>query len=591
MRFSHTGNPRVARFFSMTGHIHALMLLGVFACGLVRAEAPLQPEAASGVVAVKEARGRMFMAVTANPLATDAAVEILRAGGTAADAAIAAQLVLNLVEPQSSGLGGGGFLLYHDARTNKLHAYDGRETAPAAARPERFLGPDDKPLSFHEAAVGGRSVGVPGLPALLDLAYRNHGRTLWPKLFAPALRLAVEGFPMSPRLHRLLAEDRYLRDDSAARRLYYEADGKPKPVGTKIVNREYGFVLLALAQHGTRVFYEGPIARDIVAALRAHTKNPGDLSEADFAAYKAVEREPVCGERLGHRVCGMPPPSSGGIAVLQMLTFTEELAGRKPLAPESVHRFAEAGRLTFADRARHIADPAFFDVPVKALLDPAYLASRAQLIRAESSMGRAVAGEMPMRQSLGEDMSAELPATTHISIADAEGNALVLTSSIEAAFGSRIMVHGFLLNNQLTDFSFRPEEGGRPVANRVEPGKRPLSSMAPTLIYGKNGRVAALLGSPGGSQIINYVAKAVLGLLAWNLSPAGTAALPHYGSRNGPAELERGTSAESLRPALEKLGHVVSIQDMTSGLSLIQRRGDEWIGAADPRREGTARGE
>jgi gamma-glutamyltranspeptidase/glutathione hydrolase len=568
-----------------------LILLTLLAGGSAWAERPSQPEPASGVAAVQEARGRLFMAVTAHPLATDAAVEILRGGGTAADAAIAAQLVLNLVEPQSSGLGGGGFLLYHDAREQRLRAYDGRETAPAAARPERFLGADGKPLPFLDAAVGGRAVGVPGLSALLDLAYRNHGRTLWPKLFAPALRLAVEGFPMSPRLHKLLAEDRFLRDDPAARRLYYEADGKPKPVGAKIVNREFGFVLLALAQHGTKLFYEGPIARDIVAAVRAHAGHPGDLGEADFAAYKVVEREPVCGERFGHRVCGMPPPSSGGIAVLQMLTFAEPVLQHALLAPETVHRFAESGRLAFADRARYLADPAFVDVPVKALLDPAYLAARKALIRDEASMGRAAAGELPAQQSFAIDTAAELPATTHLSIVDTEGNAVALTSSIEAAFGSRIMVHGFLLNNQLTDFSFRPEEEGRPVANRVAAGKRPLSSMAPTVIYGRDGRLSALLGSPGGSRIINYVAKAALGLLAWNLSPGEAVALPHYGSRNGPTELERGTAAETLKPALEKFGHAVTVVDMTSGLSVIQRRGDDWVGAADPRREGAARGE
>ena len=568
-----------------------LLLLALLAGNPAWAERSSQPEAASGVAAAKEARGRLFMAVTANPLATDAAVEILSAGGTAADAAIAAQLVLNLVEPQSSGLGGGGFVLYHDAREQRLRAYDGRETAPAAARPERFLGADGKPLPFFEAAVGGRSVGVPGLPALLDLVYRNHGRTLWPKLFAPALRLAVEGFPMSPRLHKLLAEDRYLRDDPAARRLYYEADGKPKAVGSKIVNREFGFVLLALAQHGMKIFYEGPVARDIVAAVRAQAKNPGDLSEADFSAYRPLEREPLCGERLGHRVCGMPPPSSGGLAVLQTLTFAEELAGKAPLAATTVHRFAEAGRLAFADRARYLADPAFVEVPVQALLDPAYLAARKMLIRGDASMGRAQAGELPVKQSLGEAAAPELPATSHLSIVDTEGNAISCTTSIEAAFGSRIMVHGFLLNNQLTDFSFRPEEHGRPVANRAEAGKRPLSSMAPTVIYGSEGRVVALLGSPGGSRIINYVAMTALGLLAWNLSPAEAVALPHFGSRNGPTELERGTSVEALRPALEQLGHAVSVQDMTSGLSVIQRRGDDWVGAADPRREGTARGE
>jgi gamma-glutamyltranspeptidase/glutathione hydrolase len=287
----------------------------------------------------------------------------------------------------------------------------------------------------------------------------------------------------------------------------------------------------------------------------------------------------------------MPPPSSGGIAVLQMLTFAETLAGQAPLSPESAHRFAESGRLTFADRARYLADPAFADVPVKALLAPAYLAARAQSIRAEASMGRAAAGELPGKQSLGEDTSAELPATTHLSIVDTEGNAVSLTSSVEAAFGSRIMVHGFLLNNQLTDFSFRPEMDGKPVANRVEANKRPLSSMAPTIIYDKAGRIAAILGSPGGSQIINYVAKTILALLAWNLMPGEAVALPHYGSRNGPTELERGTQAEQLQPALERLGHTVSVQDMTSGLSVILRRGDDWIGAADPRREGVARGE
>ncbi len=532
------------------------------------------------------------MAVTAHSLATEAAVEILRAGGTAADAAIAAQLVLNLVEPQSSGLGGGGFLLYHDAREKRLRAYDGRETAPAAARPERFIGADGKPLPFFVAAVGGRSVGVPGLPALLDIAYRNHGRLLWPRLFAPALRLAIEGFPLSPRLHKLLSEDRFLRTDPAARRLYYDADGNPRPIGTKIVNREFGFTLLALAQHGTKYFYEGPIAHDIAEAVRGHAGHPGDLAVTDLAGYKVVEREPLCGERLGgHRICGMPPPSSGGLAVLQILTFAEAAAGLAPLSPDSVHRFSEAGRLAYADRTRYLADPAFADVPVQALLDPAYLAERARRIRPEVSMGEAAAGEMTDRQALGEDAPLELPATTHLAIIDAEGNAASLTSSIEAAFGSRIMVRGFLLNNQLTDFSFRPEADGKPVANRVEPGKRPLSSMAPTVAYAASGRIAAVLGSPGGSRIINYVAKTLLALLAWNLSPAEATALAHFGSRNGPTELERGTAAAALQPQLEKLGHKVMVDDMTSGLSVILRRGDAWVGAADPRREGTARGE
>lgn len=532
------------------------------------------------------------MAVTANRHATDAAVEILSAGGTAVDAVIAAQLVLNLVEPQSSGLGGGSFLLYHDAREGRLRAYDGRETAPAAARPERFIGTDGKPLGFYEAAVGGQSVGVPGLPALIELAYRNHGRLPWPRLFAPAMRLAVEGFPLSPRLHKLLQEDRFLRDEPRARALYYREDGHPKPIGTKIVNRELAATLLLLAQQGSKGFYEGVIARDIVAAVRGHARRPGDISEADFAAYRAVEREPVCGVRFSAlRVCGMPPPSSGGVGVLQMIAYIEAGAVEAPLSPRSVHRFSEAGRLAYADRARYLADPDFVRVPVGGLLDPDYLARRAKLIREERSMGRAQPGELPEAQVLGQEDAAELPSTSHLSIVDGEGNAAALTSSIEAAFGSRIMVRGFLLNNQLTDFSFRPEENGRPVANRVEPGKRPLSSMAPTMVFDRDGRIAGIVGSPGGSQIINYAAQALLALFAWQLPPAEALALPHYGSRNGPTEIERGSSAEALKPALEKLGHEVVSHEMTSGLHVIVRRGGEWIGAADPRREGAARGE
>ncbi|MBI3140688.1 MAG: gamma-glutamyltransferase [Rhodocyclales bacterium] len=557
------------------------------------AQQPAQPEPGSGFAQRSSAAGKRFMAATAHPLATDAAIEMLGAGGSAADAAIAAQLVLNLVEPQSSGIGGGGFLLYHDAAQNRLRAYDGRETAPAAARTGRFLGADGKPLAFHDAAVGGRSVGVPGLLALIEMAYRHHGRLPWPRLFAPAMRLAVEGFPLSPRLHKLLAEDRFLRDDPKARALYYAENGSPKPAGTKIINREFAATLLLLARHGPRAFYEGPIGRDIVAAVRGHGRQAGDLAEGDLASYRALEREPVCAERLGrYRVCGMPPPSSGGIAVLQILALAEHggVGAQAPLSPRGAHWFSEAGRLAFADRARYLADPLFVSVPVPALLDPDYLARRAELIAEERSMGRAQAGDLS-KASMGEGEAAELPATTHLSIVDGSGNAAALTSSVEDAFGSRIMVRGFLLNNQLTDFAFRPEQDGKPVANRVEPGKRPLSSMAPTVVFDRDGRVAAVVGSPGGSRIINYVARTLLALFAWNLAPAEALALPHVGSRNGPTELERGTAAEALKPLLEKRGHEVVVQDMTSGLHVIVHKDGEWIGAADPRREGAARGE
>ncbi|GAB4180276.1 MAG: gamma-glutamyltransferase [Rhodocyclaceae bacterium] len=567
------------------------ILLALLLASAAWGASPLQPEPSTGLVGQQEAHARHSMVVTANRHATEAALEILDYGGTAADAIIAAQLVLNLVEPQSSGLGGGGFLLYHDAAEGKPHAYDGRETAPGAARADRFQSPEGRPLAFEDAAVGGLSVGVPGLPALLDLAHRRHGRLPWPRLFAPAIRLAIEGFPMSARLHALLADDRFLREDPRARALYYLEDGRPRPVGSKLVNREFAATLMLLAHRRSAGFYEGPLARDIVAAVRGHARRPGDLTEADLAAYRAVEREPVCGLRLsGLRVCGMPPPSSGGVGVLQILAYAGARADDAPLSARVVHRFSEAGRLAYADRARHLADPDFLRVPVAELLDASYLARRAQLILEDRSMGRAQAGEPVFAAASGIAEAAEFPATSHLSIVDADGNAAALTSSIEAAFGSRIQVRGFLLNNQLTDFSFRSREGGKPVANRVEARKRPLSSMAPTLVYDRNGRIQGIVGSPGGSRIINYVARTLLALFTWNLSPGQALALPHYGSRNGPTELERGTAAEALKPALASLGHDVIASDMTSGLHVIVRRNGEWIGAADPRREGAAKG-
>ncbi len=558
------------------------------------ADLPAQPEPASGFTPQAAVVGKRMMVVTANSQATDAALDILKRGGAAIDAAIAAQMVLNLVEPQSSGIGGGGFLLYHDAGQEKLRAYDGRETAPAAARSGRFLDAEGKPIAFRQAVIGGRAVGVPGLLAMLELAHRNHGKLPWRSLFDPAIRLAEAGFPLSPRLHKLLAAERDLRDDPAARMLYFDEDGEPRAVGTPIVNRALAWTLHGVAAGGATAFYHGPIARDIVAAVRGHARNPGDLAEQDFAGYRAIERQPVCGQRFqSMRVCGMPAPSSGGIAVLQILHFLEPaaLSGELPLSPRAVHWFSEAGRLAFADRRRYLADPEFVRVPTESLLDAAYLSRRGALIREEASLGEAPAGVLPEALSLQDAEAAELPATTHLSIVDAFGNALSMTTSIEHVFGSRVMVRGFLLNNQLTDFSFRPVENGHRVANRLEPGKRPLSSMAPTIVYDPAGKVVGVVGSPGGGLIINYVAKTLVALFDWKLPPAEAVALPHFGSRNGPTELERGRDLARLSSALEKWGHQVAIHDMTSGLSVIARRGEEWVGAADPRREGTARGE
>ena len=576
------------------GAPHLIRLWFAIACGLAVGVAHadvLQPEAASGIAPKPAVFTKRYMAVTANPHATAAALEMLGRGGSAVDAAIAAQLVLNLVEPQSSGLGGGGFMLVFDARRKRLHAYDGRETAPAAARPNRFLDAQGKPVPFHDAAVGGRSIGVPGLAALLAAAHGRHGHLTWPKLVEPARRLAQEGFAISPRLHQLLAQDKYLRGDPQARELYYQPDGSAKPIGTVLRNPEFAAVLDELAAGGPRGFYTGRMAGDVVAAAGGDKRQRSDLSLADVTGYRSLERRPVCGRRGAYRICGMPPPSSGGVTVLQILALLDSrrMAQSAPLSEEAVHRFAEAGRLAFADRARYLADPDYITVPQRELLDPAYLKRRGRLIDDGKSMGRAAPGDLDHGARAADD-APELPATTHLSIVDAQGNAVALTSSIEDAFGSRVMVRGFLLNNQLTDFSFRFGQDGRLAANRVEPGKRPLSSMAPTMVFDCRGRLVLVLGSPGGSRIINYVARTLIALLDWNLPLDAALALPHYGSRNGPTELERGTAAEALKPGLEARGHEVAVVDMTSGLHAIRRLPGGWQGAADPRREGSAQG-
>jgi gamma-glutamyltranspeptidase / glutathione hydrolase len=534
------------------------------------------------------------MVVAANPLAARAGYDVLERGGSAVDAAIATELVLNLVEPQSSGIGGGAFLLHYDAKRAELAAYDGRETAPAAAKPDRFLGPDGKPLAWPAAVVSGKSAGVPGLLRMLELAHREHGKLPWAALFQPAIELAEGGFRISPRLHALVAADRYLAMDDNARRYFYSPDGKAKPAGALLKNPELAAVLKRIASQGAGAFYRGEIARDIAGAVRARVGSPGDLSEADLSAYTAKERVPLCGRYRRWKVCGMPPPSSGGFAVLQMLGILEhfDLRALPPDSVEAVHLFAEAGRLAYADRDRYIADPDFIAAPLAALLDSRYLDSRARLIDPRRSMGRARAGDPAhVAARYGSAEPLELPSTTHVSIVDAEGNAVALTASIEAAFGNRQMVRGFLLNNELTDFSWEPEENGKPVANRVEARKRPRSSMAPTMVFDENGKLVMVIGSPGGHSIINYVAQALVDVLDWGMDIRQAVASPHRGSRNGPTELERGTALERLAPELERMGHSVRIRAEASGLHGIVRTKDGWVGGADPRREGVALGE
>jgi gamma-glutamyltranspeptidase / glutathione hydrolase len=558
------------------------------------------PEFPSGWTPKKPIFARHDMVAAANPLAVAVGHEMLQQGGTAVDAAVAVQLVLNLVEPQSSGIGGGAFMLFHDGRNGLLTAYDGRETAPAAARPDRFLDKDGKPLKFYDAVVGGRSVGVPGTLRLLELAHRQHGRLPWAKLFGPAIALAQNGFPVSQRLHTLIAADRYLTQ-ARSRAYFFNADGTPLAVGETLRNPAFAATLKRIAAEGADALYKGEIARDIVATVRSHPTNPGDLTEADLAGYKVKVREPVCGRYRLYNVCGMPLPSSGGMTVLQILGILEPFDMRALGAGSlmSTHLFAEAGRLAYADRNQYLADPDFV-TPPPGLTDSAYLRQRSALIKLDASMGRGKAGTPALAtpgrkvasRRFGTDNALEFPSTSHISIVDRYGNALAMTTTIEAAFGSRLMTRsGFLLNNELTDFSFAPVENGKPVANRVEAGKRPRSSMAPTIVYDRKGKVYMVVGSSGGSAIINYVAKTLLGVLDWGLDPQAAIDLPNVGSRNGPTELEKDTSAVALEAKLKALGHETRVMEHTSGSQAIVRTKTGWIGGADPRREGTVAGD
>jgi gamma-glutamyltranspeptidase/glutathione hydrolase len=531
------------------------------------------------------------MVAAANPYASRAGLEILRAGGSAIDAAIAMQMVLNLVEPQSSGIGGGGFLLYYDAGTGEVLAYDGRETAPASADAGMFLQKDGTPMPFFDAVVGGLAIGTPGVVAMLSLVHQDHGRLPWKTLFQPAIDLSREGFRISPRLHALVSEDRYLARYETAREYFYAADGEAKSVGAVLRNPDLAQTLERIANEGPRAFYEGEFARDIVTAVAGVPDNPGRLTLADLRGYEAKRRKPVCREYRAYRICGMPPPTSGGVAVLQILGILAnfDLAEIEPVSADSAHLLAEAGRLAFADRNRFLADPDYVDVPVGQLTDPGYLADRSQLIRMDKSLGHAEPGlpsdamDMPRQE--------DPPSTSHLVAVDSEGNAVSFTSSIENAFGSRVMVRGFLLNNQLTDFSFRPDLDGRPVANRAASGKRPRSSMSPMLVLDAKGNFELATGSPGGSRIIGYVAQSLVAMLDWNLDPQAAAAMPHALSRNGPTELEAGTDFADLVDDLRARGHDVRTDDMVSGIHAIRRVDDGYLGGADPRREGLAVGD
>ena len=584
---------------AMTFHVRALICILILSSFL--GEQPVLartlsvpeaiPEAATGVTETALVRSKRWMAAAANPLATRAGEQVLREGGSAVDAAIAMQLVLALVEPQSSGLGGGAFLLTYDAAKGRVQSYDGRETAPAAADTNRFLN-DGKAMPFNAAVNSGKSVGTPGLLRMLELAHRQHGRLAWSRLFKPAIELAEEGFPVSPRLHAQIAGNRDLFAQLSARDYFYPG-GEPAPVGYVLKNPQLADVLRRVAGQGVDAFYQGEIALAIVVAVHAHAQ-AGDLSLDDLKNYRAKERVPVCSNYKQLRLCGMGPPSSGGIAVLQMLGMLEQhhMDQMMPMSLEAVHYFSEAGRLAFADRERYVADPDFISVPVANLLDPAYLRSRGAQIDSRVSMGIALPGEaLHLLRKRGADNAHDLPSTTHLVAVDRYGHGVSMTSTIESEFGSKIFVRGFLLNNQLTDFSLQPKDAsGQLVANRVESGKRPRSSMAPIVIT-KNKQLFMLVGSPGGSSIINFVAKTLIGVIDWNLNAYEAIKLPNMGSRNRDTEIERGTALESLAPALRGKGHRVNVFPMPSGVQAIVRDSSGLTGGADPRREGSVAGE
>jgi gamma-glutamyltranspeptidase / glutathione hydrolase len=572
----------------------------------------MPPEPPSGFTAKTIAYTSKDMVAAANPLAVDAGVKILAAGGSAVDAAIAVQMVLNLVEPQSSGIGGGAFMLHHDAGKKETIAYDGRETAPATATADMFK-KNGVNLTFTPAVDGGLSVGTPGLVKMLEMAHQKHGKLAWAKLFDEAIRLSESGFPISNRMSVSIAGSaaRIKAQGEPGASYFLNADGTAKAEGTLLKNPELAASFKALAAGGSAAFYTGDIAKAIVDKVKNHPTNPGRLELTDLAGYEAKARAPVCGDyRSTFNVCGMPPPSSGGIAVLQTLGILNNfnVAQYKPNSADAIHLVSEAYRLAYADRAKYVADNDFVNVPIAGLIDGTYLKARSTIIKMDKSMGVPLAGVPVGAVAFGNDNSLNLPSTSHMSIVDSSGNVVSMTTTIENGFGSLQMVKGFLLNNQLTDFSFDEKDAsGALIANRVQPGKRPRSSMSPTIIFNKNNQVEAIVGSPGGSNIIQYVVKTTLGVTDWNMDIQQAINLSNFGAQtSATTSLEKGSLAAAAETELKARGHTVSVLDINSGVHGIVFSGGRpdgtigiltrnpyvgaWAGGADPRREGVARG-
>ena len=549
-------------------------------------------EPASNFRILKSVKAQKHVIVTADEAASKAGEEMLKKGGNAIDAAIAAQMVLNVVEPQASGIGGGGFLLYYDAKSKKTSYFNGRETAPDKAYPEMLL-KDGKPREFNDVVQGGLSVATPGALKILKETHEKYGKLKWAELFEPAIKLARDGFIVSPRLHTLMANISYLKNFDEAAKIYLKADKSPYKVGDMIKNQSFADTLKTIADQGIETFYKGKIANDIVDAVQHSKINPGVLSAKDLKNYRSKKGDLICAQYRGkYKICSMPLPSSGGVTVLQILGILEnfDLAKLKPQSPEALHLVMEATRLAYADRNEYLGD--ISGVPLQKMLDKNYLKSRAALIDRKKALQKVEAGKFNETKNLTFNNAAvELPSTTHLSVVDDEGNAVSFTSSIEYFFGSALMVDGFLLNNQMTDFSFLPEINGKPVANRIEPNKQPRSSMTPTFVFDQNDNLLMVVGSPGGPRIIQYTLRTILDVLDWKLDVQKAISMPNYVVLNDVVELEKNTAITKLQRPLKKMGHQVLIKELTSGIHAITIENDGMKGGADPRRDGIATGE
>lgn len=564
----------------------------VFGVSAKQAREVGEPEAATGYIEKKAFEAKDYMVVAANPYASWAGKNILEKGGSAIDAAVAVQSMLSLVEPQSSGIGGGAFILYWDNKNKVLHTFDGRETAPKAVNSHWFI-EGNKPMRWIDAVVGGKSVGVPGAVKALEMAQSEFGKLPWNSLFDDTIKTAEDGFKVSPRLAKLVALDYHpgLKTFPASS-VYFFPAGMPLQEGVIKKNRKLAKTLRGIAEKGSDYLLKGEVAQKIVDAVNSAEINPGKMTLEDLASYEPIKREPVCGLYHEKRICGMAPPSSGGVNVYQILKMLEQfdLSEYKPDSVEFANLYTQSSAMAYADREKFIADSDYTNLPFAAMINTAYLERRAEGIEVDKKWRRARAGQPYTEANVALGMSMELPNTSHVSIVDKDGNAVSMTTSIEFMFGSGLMVEGFLLNNQLTDFSFSPTQDRFPVPNRVEPGKRPRSAMSPTMVFDKDNNLEVVVGSPGGSRIVSYVAQTLIGVLDFGLDIQQAINLPKITNRNDYTALEKGTPLEKLKAPLTALGHNVKVIDLNSGLHGIQFKSGKLIGGADPRREGIAVG-